>query len=84
MSKLDESGGKKEMTQKSQLVGYVRKSRNGISLTASIDAEAFDKAKKYQSKDGRNFVSLVMNADKIGQILDGGREVTSLCQIVEE
>ena len=72
------------MTAKSQLVGYVRKAKNGTSLTVSIDAEAFEKAHKYQSKDGRNFVSLVMNADKVNQILNGEREVTSVCQIVED
>ena len=67
----------------SQLVGYVRKSRGGGALKMSIDAEAFAKAERYKSKDGREFVSLIANIDKIGQILEGDREVTSLCQLVE-
>ena len=66
----------------SQLVGYVRKSRSGGALNLSIDAEAFAKAERYKSKDGREFVSLIANVDKIGQILVGDREVTSLCQII--
>lgn len=70
------------MTQKSQLVGYVRK-RNG-SITVSIDAEAFEMARKNQTKDGREFVTLVANADKVGQILEGEREVTSLCLMVAD
>ena len=67
----------------SQLVGYVRKSRNGGALRMSIDAEAFAKAERYKSKDGREFVGLIANVDKISQILVGDREVTSLCQLVE-
>jgi hypothetical protein len=72
------------MTQKSQLVGYVRKERSGTNLRLSIDAEAFEKATKVAGRDGRKFVSLVASADKVNQILNGEREVTSLCQIVEE
>ena len=70
------------MTQ-SQLIGYVRKSRSGGALNMSIDAEAFAKAERYSSKDGRTFVRLIANVDKIGQILEGDREVTSLCQLTE-
>jgi hypothetical protein len=67
----------------SQLVGYVRKSRKGGALRMSIDAKAFAKAERYRSQDGREFVSLIANADKISQILEGDREVTSLCQLVD-
>ena len=71
------------MTTKSQLVGYVRKSKSGGALNMSIDAEAFAKAEKFAGKDGRQFVSLIANADKINQILGGEREVTSLCQLID-
>jgi len=71
------------MTTKSQLVGYVRKSKSGGALNLSIDAEAFAKAEKFAGKDGRQFVSLIANADKISQILQGAREVTSLCQLFD-
>lgn len=67
----------------SKLVGYVRRSRGGGALKMSIDAEAFARAERYKSQDGREFVSLVANADKIGQILEGDREVTSLCQLMD-
>jgi len=69
------------MTMKSRLVGYVRKKDGALKI--SIDVEAFKAAETYDSKDGRQFVTLVANADKIGQILEGGREVTSLCQLIE-
>jgi hypothetical protein len=71
------------MTSRSNLVGYLRKSRNGGALRFSIDAEAFSKAEKYTSSDGREFVSLIANVDKVQDILSGEREVTSLCQLVD-
>ena len=71
------------MVTKSQLVGYVRKSRNGGALRLSIDAEAFSKAERYSSSDGREFVSLVANVGKVRDILEDEREVTSLCQLID-
>jgi len=72
------------MTTKSQLVGYVRMTKNGGALRMSIDADAFANAQRFAAKDGRQFVSLVANADKVSQILGGEREVTSLCQLIDE
>ena len=72
------------MVTKSQLIGYVRKDRNGSSLRISIDREAFMRALSFNGLDGREFVSLICNADKVGQILNGEREVTSLCQLIEQ
>lgn len=66
---------------KKQLIGYVRKKEK--VLTVNIDVEAFERAAKYASKDGRQFVSLTANADKVAGILDGEREVTSVCQEIE-
>ncbi len=71
------------MVTTSQLVGYVRKSRKGGALRFSIDAEAFSKAERYSSSDGREFVSLVANVDKVRDILEDEREVTSLCQLID-
>ncbi len=66
-------------------MGYVRKSKGGGALNLSIDTEAFANAVKVPSRDGtRQFVSLIANADKISQILEGQREVTSLCQLINE
>ena len=68
----------------STLVGYVRKSKAGGALRFSVDVEAFNKAEKYSSNDGREFVALIANVDKVQQILADEREVTSLCQIVND
>jgi hypothetical protein len=71
------------MTTQSQLIGYVRKSKGGGALRLSIDAAAFSKAEKYKGSDGREFVSLIVNLDKVQDIIEGEREVTSLCQLVD-
>ena len=67
----------------SKLIGYVRKSNSGEALRMSIDYEAFESAERYKTGDGREFVSLVASLDKIEEVMDGTREVTSLCQLVE-
>jgi hypothetical protein len=64
-----------------KLVGYIRKSKSGGALRLSIDVAAFDEVRRYLSKDCRDFVSLIVNADKAGQILAGEREVTSVVSL---
>ncbi len=84
MPAAEQTNGGETIATKSQLIGYVRKSKSGGALRMSIDAEAFSNAVKYAGNDGRQFVSLIANADKVGQILHGEREVTSLCQFIDE
>jgi hypothetical protein len=68
----------------SELIGYVRKSRSGNALNLSISAEAFDSAQRYLSQDGKEYVGLIVNMAKVQEILDDTRDVTSVCQIVNE
>jgi hypothetical protein len=68
----------------SELIGYVRKSRNGNALKLSISAEAFDSAQRYLSQDGKEYVGLIVHLAKVQEILDGTRDVTSICQISNE
>ncbi len=70
------------MVRMSQLKGYVRKVDGTLKL--SIDISAFEKCERHKTQDGREFVSLVANVDKVEQIIEGEREVTSLCHIVDE
>ena len=72
------------MTTISRLVGYVRKSKKGNVLKLSIDVTAFSEANRYSTADGREYVTLVANLDKVQEILYGQREVTSLCNLSEE
>ena len=68
----------------SELIGYVRKSRSGNALKLSISAEAFDSAQRYLSQDGKEYVGLIVNTAKVQEILEDSRDVTSVCQIVNE
>jgi hypothetical protein len=67
---------------KNNLIGYIRKSNNGGALRINLDYEALEHAEKYETKDGRQYVGLVANLAKIGEIMDGTREVTSVCQLI--
>lgn len=72
-----QNGGEKM----AELVGYVRKSRSGQGLKINISVDAFENAKRYISKDGKEFVPLVVQCEKVREVLDGRREVTSVCQL---
>lgn len=67
----------------STLVGYARKSANGGAIKMSISSEAFTAAQKYASKDGKEYVNLVINLAKMQEVINGERAVTSVCQLVE-
>ena len=69
--------------QESELIGYVRRSNAGGAIKINICASAFDKARRYVSQDGNEYVGLVISADKLRMILNGEREVTSVCQLVD-
>jgi hypothetical protein len=69
--------------QTSTLVGYMRKSTMGSALKMSISCEAFESARKYASKDGREYVNLVVNLSKAQEVINGDRAVTSVCQLVD-
>ena len=68
----------------SELMGYVRKSRNGNALKISLSVDALDSAERYLSQDGKEYIALVVNTAKIQEILDNTRDVTSVVQIKEE
>ena len=74
---------KEEAKVDSELVGYVRRSNAGGALKINICANAFEKARRYVSADGNEYVGLVISLDKIRAVIDGEREVTSVCQLVE-
>ena len=67
---------------KANLLGYVRKTKSGNAIKVSISTEAFDKAERYSTLDGREFVSMIVNISKIQQILEGQKEVTGISQLV--
>jgi len=68
----------------SELVGYVRKSKNNGALKVNISVDAFNDAARYQSQDGHEYVALVVNLAKVQDIINNEREVTSVCHIKGE
>jgi hypothetical protein len=66
---------------KTDLMGFVRKSKNGNALKLSISAEAFEKAQRYTTQDGQEFVAMIIPLARVQQVLDGYKEVTSVSQI---
>jgi len=70
--------------QKSTLVGYMRKSNGGGALKLSISSEAFQNAQRYASKDGKEYVNLIVNLAKTQEVISGERAVTSVCQLLDK
>ncbi|MBI5000570.1 MAG: hypothetical protein HZB92_03455 [Euryarchaeota archaeon] len=70
--------------QKSTLVGYMRKSNGGGALKLSISSEAFQGAQRYASKDGKEYVNLIVNLAKTQEVISGERAVTSVCQLQDK
>ena len=68
----------------SQLMGYVRKSKNGNALNISISVDAFERAEKESCRDGQEFVRMIVNTEKIKKLIDKEIEVTGISQIVGE
>ncbi len=69
---------------KSELIGYVRKSKNGNAMKISLSVEALDNAERYLSQDGKEYIALVINTEKVREIIEGTRDVTSVVQVKEE
>jgi hypothetical protein len=67
---------------KSELMGYVRRSNNGKALKISINTEAFNKAERYQTQDGHEYVAMVIRLDTIYQLIEGQKDVTNITQIL--
>ena len=65
----------------SMLVGYIRRSNSGAALKISVNAEAFGKAHRYLSKEGEEFVPLVVSTNNVRAVIDGEKAVTGLNQI---
>ena len=64
--------------EKVELVGYVRRSKSDHAIRLELLKEAFNKAPTYLSRDGKEFVSLVISADRLNDLLHGDKEVTGV------
>ena len=76
----------KEMSdneQKSNLVGYVRKSNAGGAIKVSINSDAFSDCETYVTSDGQEYVPLVISLNSLNKVLNGERVVTTISQILD-
>lgn len=63
----------------SKLIGYVR--MKGGQLVLNISEEAIKEAERSETH-GHIFIKLQANADKINEIINQDREVTSIVQVI--
>jgi len=67
--------------QRSELIGYVRKSKGGNALKLNLSAEALNKAERYKSQGGEDFIGLIIHLGRVNEVIEGERECTSVCQL---
>lgn len=61
-----------------ELVGYVRKSRNGNALKLSLSVECIESLRVISNDRGQDYIPLEMNGDKLREIIAQTREVTAI------
>lgn len=64
------------------LIGFVRKSKNGNALKINISTAAFKNAITYTGLDGREYVQLIVPLNGLKKVITGDREYTTIGQIV--
>ena len=67
---------------RSELIGYIRRSKNKQALKVSLSVAQFEEAERYKSADGTEYVGLIINLERTRDVIDGARDVTSVCQLV--
>ncbi len=69
--------------QKSNLVGYLRRSNAGGAIKVSINSDAFSDCETYVTSDGQQYVPLVISLNALNKVLNGERVVTTISQILD-
>ncbi|MCH2648219.1 MAG: hypothetical protein MKZ57_00215 [Candidatus Poseidoniaceae archaeon] len=72
-----------DVENKSNLVGYVRRSNAGGAIKVSINNDAFAECETYVTSDGQEYVPLVISLNALNKVLIGERVVTTISQIVD-
>lgn len=62
-------------------LGYIRRSRRGKAVKLDISLESFLLAERYTTKDGREWVSMMVSIEKLLDVLEGKTEVAGVNQI---
>ena len=72
-----------EIENKSNLVGYVRKSNAGGAIKVSINSDALSDCNTYVTSDGQEYIPLVISLNALNKVLTGERVVTTISQIID-
>ena len=72
-----------DVENKTNLVGYVRKSNAGGVVKVSINTEAFTECETYVTSDGQEYVPLIISVNALNKVLDGERVVTTISQMID-
>ena len=62
-------------------LGYIRRSRRGKAVKLDISLESFLMAQRYTTKDGKEWVNMMVPIDKLLDVLEGKLEVVGINQI---
>lgn len=65
-------------------MGFVRRSNNGGALKLSVSQKAFEGADRYVTSDGTEYVGMIINLNRLRNILNGEQEVTAISQLTGE
>ena len=68
----------------SNLIGYARKSNAGGAIKLSIDKGAINDAESFEGKDGKTYVQVIANLNRLSEIISGEREVMAVNQLVDD
>jgi len=70
---------------KSELIGYIRKSKAGDSLKICVLKTILEKAETVQSMDGTTeYLTLVMGLSRLKKVVAGEMDVTSVCHLSDD
>jgi hypothetical protein len=62
-------------------LGHIRRSRHGKAVKLDISLESFLMAKRYTTKDGKEWVNMMAAIEKLLDVLEGKSEVAGINQI---
>lgn len=62
-------------------LGYLRRSRRGRALKIDVNLEAFLLAERYATKDGKEWVNMVVSVEKVLDVLEGRVEAAGISQL---
>ena len=69
--------------EQKKLVGYVRKSKTARELKVNVSKKAIENTQSYKTRDGKEYVSLIIDLEKLMDLIAGERDFVPVEQVVE-